>query len=170
VSLRQSQHAHNASRRSRRRCTNQDLSEWLRSVNSAKTCTTVECFPDLSAATARKEKPISRTREISFNSCSLDGQIDRIGSSGNHASLSPSWPQHSRAQKLHRAWVILSNDGSLNPRLSKAISHWSPNFKTPPSKQVRREILAACQRAIGTRRSEEQLPTRLKAHHPVLTR
>ena len=61
---------------------------------------------DLSAATARKKSRYSRARGI-FRStvCGLDGQIDPIDSSGNHAlpGASPLARQHSRAPKLHRA-------------------------------------------------------------------
>jgi len=64
-------------------------------------------FPDLFAAAARKESRYPRARGI-FRStaCRLDGQIDRIDSSGNHAlpGAPPLARQHSRAPKLHRAW------------------------------------------------------------------
>jgi len=59
------------------------------------------------------------------------------------------WPgNHSESSQNYVArGVILSNDASLNQHLSKAASRRNPRFQTHLEDKVRREILAACQRA-----------------------
>jgi len=89
--------------------TNQDLKRMAQIVKFREDFTTVECFPDLSATPARKESHFPNCVEYSLTVCRLDGQIDRIDSSGNHPPCAPLLaPATFESSKLHAVGVILS--------------------------------------------------------------
>jgi len=111
-----------------------------------------ECFPDLSPATTRKESRYSQTSwSISFKSSLL-----RWTNRSNRFLRKPCAPwcaitgaaTFESSKITSRAASFSPMMASLNQRLSKAISPPEPEISNPTLEdKVRREILAACQRA-----------------------
>src|SRR6267378_2377906 len=102
---------------------------------------------------------------------SMDKSIESIPQETMRSLVRHYWPGNVRELQNYIArGVILSNDGVFEPAPLESYEQSEPEISNPTLEdKVRREILAACQRAnwkLGGPRSSCQ--TRLETHHTVL--